>query len=134
MITCQVKYVTDISRTPFSFLPCKINFQQIFLCCNTAVWKIAWLIPVRKKGNRFACSNYRGVVAKLDRLAVGCRQLAWCKSYLTGRKCGVRIQTDLSDTFDGCSGVPQGSDLSPLLFNLFLNYVSLLPSFDSILL
>jgi len=45
--------------------------------------------------------------------------LKWFKSFLVGRKQRVRLNNTLSDYLDVLFGVPQGSVLGPVLFNLY---------------
>lgn len=47
--------------------------------------------------------------------------LDWILSYLTGRSQKVIINNSFSRSIQCSSGVPQGSHLGPLLFNIFIN-------------
>ena len=60
------------------------------------------------------------LIAKLHALNFDMNALNLIFDYLTGRKQRVRINSRFSSYLDIFQGVPQGSTLGPLLFNLFL--------------
>ena len=68
----------------------------------------------------FDCMTHDLLIAKLHALNFDMNALNLMFDYLTGRKQGVKINSSFSSYLDIFQGVPQGSILGPLLFNLFL--------------
>ena len=69
----------------------------------------------------FDIFNHDLLIAELGAYGFETGVLRYMKSYLTNRKQRVRVNKTFSEWERITTGVPQGSILRPLLFNIFLN-------------
>lgn len=65
-------------------------------------------------------------LAKFSRLGATDRLICWMRSYLFERTLRVKLGDSSSQPFINSSGVPQGSNLGPLVFALYINDVCFL--------
>ena len=69
----------------------------------------------------FDCMTHDFFTAKLYALNVDVNALNLVFHYLTGKKQRVKVNSSFSSYLDIFQGLPQGSILGPVLFNLFLS-------------
>ena len=69
----------------------------------------------------FDCLNHELLISKLEAYGFDHTSLEFIYSYLLNRKQRTKINNSFSSWADITSGIPQGSILGPLLFNIYLN-------------
>ena len=69
----------------------------------------------------FDCMPHNLLLAKLQAYGLSNEAITLMRSYLTGRRQRVKIGSTTSSWLEVKKGVPQGSILGPLLFNVFIN-------------
>ena len=69
----------------------------------------------------FDCLNHELLIAKLNAYGFSRSALLFIHSYLTNRKQRVKVNGSFSTWTETLLGVPQGSVLGPLSFNIYLN-------------
>ena len=67
----------------------------------------------------FDTVDFSTILMKLNKLGFSKSTLHWFLSYLSGRKQFVQVDNNQSTLLDVLFGVPQGSVLGPVLFNLY---------------
>lgn len=66
---------------------------------------------------------HRGLIYRLHELRIPVYLGAWIKSYLKNRKFQVKVSGEISSIKNINAGVPQGSILGPILFNIYFNSI-----------
>ena len=69
----------------------------------------------------YDCIPHDLLIAKLHAYELGIKAIKLLHSYLTNRKRRTKINNSFSEWVEIVIGIPQGSVLGPLLFNIFID-------------
>ena len=97
---------------------CFISLKNGSLCLIKKIYIGAILTEFSKAFNTI---NYDLLVAKLNAYGLVKKTLKWIFSYLNNRAQRVKINKIFSPRRELLCGVPHGSVLGPILFNIYLN-------------
>ena len=71
----------------------------------------------------YDCLPHDLLIAKLETYGLDTTSLSLIKNYLANHKQRTKVGSSYSDWFEFLHGIPQGSILGPLLFNVFINEI-----------
>ena len=86
--------------------------------------KLLTLLVLLDFSSAFNSVDFDILLGILSSLNVSPQTVTWFESYLRGRSQCVNCDEVSSDWCDLTAGVPQGGVLSPLLFSIFINYLT----------
>ena len=69
----------------------------------------------------YDCVNHDLIIAKLEAYGVGDNSLRLIQNYLSQRQQRVKVGSSFTEWLEIILGIPQGSILPPILFNIFIN-------------
>ena len=131
---CVSKYLYKnnlLSSCQFGFRPCSSTQEALLSVTNkwqnlfTKHKQVATVfLDIRKA---FDSAPHSQIISSLSQVGISGPLLDWFKDYLTGRSQRVVLDGCTSDQVAVTSCVPQGSILGPLMINIFMNSITVVP-------
>lgn len=95
--------------------------NNVYSAMNERKYTLCLFIDFTKA---FDTVRHSKLLQEMKRIGVEKNVLGWCKSYLENRKFVVNVDGTYSEMFDlGDCGVPQGSIIGPLFYNIYASSV-----------
>ena len=128
MLTINLQNIVR-PKSVFQVIKVVINVVSRLKLCSSISLTILHAIDQKKltalvlldMSKAFDCVNHNLLMLKLQDMGGSLSCLQWFRSYLSNRQQVVRINRIVSDALPLANGVPQGSILGPLLFNIYVN-------------
>lgn len=101
---------------------CEDNLLRFEADCKEAQRKGYYLLSIfLDLSNAFDRHWNKGSLLNLIQLGIKGRMLTWIANFLEGRTIKVKVNGQMSEPVTPDNGTPQGSVISPLIFNLIMN-------------